>query len=144
MTKRILLISSLYLIALSGCQKEQENTQPAVEQTHSNEKADHQHKGHDHANMKKRVSQGSDADTIDKIVEAGCAMCIFKMKDVKKCELAVKIDGKPYLVEGATLMDHGDAHKEDGLCKTVRNAEVKGRIENGKFLPIKFKLLALK
>jgi hypothetical protein len=32
------------------------------------------------------------------------------------CELAVRIDGKPYFVDGTSLDSHGDAHANDGFC----------------------------
>jgi hypothetical protein len=31
----------------------------------------------------------------------------------KDCELAVRIDGKPYFVDGTSLDSHGDAHAND-------------------------------
>jgi hypothetical protein len=31
------------------------------------------------------------------------------------CELAVRIDGKPYFVDGTSLDSHGDAHANDGF-----------------------------
>jgi hypothetical protein len=50
------------------------------------------------------------------------------------CELAVKIDGKVYGVEGSKLDDHGDAHAADGMCMVARQAYVEGRIEGDKFV----------
>ncbi len=63
----------------------------------------------------------------------GCATCIFHMKNVAGCKLAVKLDGKPYLVSGSDIDDHGDAHASDGLCNAERIATVEGKIENGQF-----------
>ncbi len=74
-------------------------------------------------------------------VEAGCATCVFDMKDVTGCKLAVKIDGKAYLVTGSDIDDHGDAHAEDGLCNTRRKAEVTGRIDGDRFAVTKMALL---
>jgi hypothetical protein len=31
------------------------------------------------------------------------------------CELAVRIDGKPYFVDGTSLDSHGDAHANDAF-----------------------------
>ncbi len=62
-------------------------------------------------------------------VEAGCATCIFNMEGVKGCKLAVKIDGKPYLVSGADVDAHGA-----GLCNSAKEAKVVGEIEGDKFV----------
>jgi hypothetical protein len=77
------------------------------------------------------------------IVEASCGQCQFGMKDKKGCDLAVRIDGKAYFVEGTKLDSHGDAHAEDGFCSTVRKAEVVGEIKDNKFVATQFKLLPL-
>ncbi len=74
------------------------------------------------------------------IVEAGCATCIFYMPGVKGCKLAVKIGGKPYLVTGSDIDDHGDAHGRSGLCVTARRALVTGKIEGDKFAAKSFEL----
>lgn len=74
----------------------------------------------------------SDTPT-SQVVEAGCATCIFDMKDVTGCKLAVEIDGKAYLVTGSGIDDHGNAHAADGLCNTRRIAEVKGKIDGDRF-----------
>jgi hypothetical protein len=57
------------------------------------------------------------------VVKAGCAKCMFKMKDVDEHALAVKIDGKPYLVSG----EFADPVKT-GLCKEIKDAQVVGRL----------------
>ncbi len=72
--------------------------------------------------------------------EAGCATCVFGMKTVTGCELAVKIEGKPYLVVGSDIDDHGDAHADDGLCNSARNAVFEGTIEGDQFMATKFQL----
>jgi hypothetical protein len=77
------------------------------------------------------------------IVEASCGQCQFGMKDKKGCDLAVRIDGKAYFVEGTKLDSHGDAHAEDGFCSTIRKAEVVGEIKDNKFVATQFKLLPL-
>jgi hypothetical protein len=63
------------------------------------------------------------------------------MKDKKGCDLAVRIDGKSYFVEGTKLDSHGDAHAKDGFCSTIRKAEVVGEIKGNKFIASSFKLL---
>ena len=74
-------------------------------------------------------------------VEAGCATCIFNMKGVTGCKLAVKIDGKSYLVEGSRIDDHGDAHASDGLCNASRQAQVTGHVKGDRFVAKKVELL---
>jgi len=73
-------------------------------------------------------------------VEAGCASCIFNMEGVSGCKLAVKIDGKAYLVTGTEIDDHGDAHGPAGLCVTARKALVTGKVEGEKFVATSFEL----
>ena len=70
------------------------------------------------------------------IVEAACGSCIFKIPDVQGCKLAIKIDGRPYLVTGAGV----DAHKA-GLCSAAQKADVRGRIEGDQFVAVKFELV---
>ena len=77
------------------------------------------------------------------IVEASCGQCQFKMEG-KSCDLAVRIDGKSYFVEGTNIDSHGDAHADDGFCASIRKAEVIGEIKNNKFVVTRFKLLPLK
>ena len=77
------------------------------------------------------------------IVEASCGQCQFKMEG-KSCDLAVRIDGKSYFVEGTNIDSHGDAHADDGFCSTIRKAEVIGEIKDNKFVVTYFKLLPLK
>ncbi len=74
------------------------------------------------------------------IVEAACGECMFKMKG-DDCDLAVRLDGKPYFVDGSKIDDHGDAHAKDGFCNQVRKAAVTGKIVNNRFVATSFKLL---
>jgi hypothetical protein len=74
------------------------------------------------------------------IVEASCGECQFGM-DGKTCDLAVRIDGKSYFVDGTTIDEHGDAHAKEGFCKAIRKAEVQGEIVNNRFKATYFKLL---
>ena len=76
------------------------------------------------------------------IVEASCGQCQFRMEG-KSCDLAVRIDGKPYFVEGTSIDDHGDAHAKDGFCASIRKAEVIGTLKNNIFVVTYFKLLPL-
>lgn len=75
------------------------------------------------------------------VVEASCGQCNFGLKNKKGCDLAVKIDGKPYFVDGVKMDDQGDAHAADGLCSKVRSAEVTGEVKDGRFAASSFKLL---
>lgn len=75
------------------------------------------------------------------IVEVSCGQCKFGMTEKKGCDLAVRIDGKSYFVEGTKIDDHGDAHAHDGFCEAIRKAEVVGEIKGNRFVVSKFKLL---
>jgi hypothetical protein len=74
------------------------------------------------------------------VVEASCGLCKFGM-DTKDCSLAIRIKGKPYLVDGTGIDDHGDAHEKAGFCNAIRKAEVQGEIVNNRFKITYFKLL---
>jgi len=76
-------------------------------------------------------------------VDIACGECQFKMKG-KDCELAVKIDGKAYFVDGKGIDDFGDAHGEHGFCNAVSRAEVTGEIVNNRFKAKEIKLLPVK
>lgn len=68
------------------------------------------------------------------VAEISCGQCQFGLKTQDGCDLAVRIDGKAFFVDGAHIDDFGDAHdKETGFCEVVRKAEVKGMIENNRF-----------
>jgi len=75
------------------------------------------------------------------IVEASCGQCQFGMEG-KSCDfdLAVRIDGKSYFVEGTNIDAHGDAHANDGFCASIRKASVIGTIKANKFVVTYFKL----
>ena len=73
------------------------------------------------------------------IVEASCGQCQFGMEG-KSCDLAVRIDGKSYFVEGTNIDAHGDAHAKDGFCASIRKAAVIGTIKDNKFIVTYFKL----
>ncbi len=77
------------------------------------------------------------------VVKAACGQCKFGLRG-EDCTLAVKINGKAYLVEGTTIDDHGDAHASDGFCNAVRNAEVQGEVINNRFKATYFKLVSKK
>lgn len=78
----------------------------------------------------------------EQAVEAACGICQFSM-DGNSCDLAVRIDGKSYYVEGAKMNDHGSAHSEHGMCNEVRQAKVIGKIVGDKFIATSFKLIEI-
>jgi hypothetical protein len=89
-------------------------------------------------------AQETPAQPKTQLVEVSCGQCQFGMKDKKGCDLAVRIEGKSYFVDGTTLDDHGDAHAADGFCSAIRQAEVIGEIKGNTFVVTYFKLLPLK
>jgi hypothetical protein len=74
------------------------------------------------------------------VVETACGKCQLGLKG-KSCELAIRINGKAYYVDGTGIDDHGDAHADDGFCNAIRKAEVQGKIVKGRFKATYFKLL---
>ena len=74
------------------------------------------------------------------IVEASCGECQLGLPG-KGCDLAVRINGKAYFVDGTSIDKHGDAHAEDGFCEAIREAEVQGEIVNNRFKATYFKLI---
>ena len=57
------------------------------------------------------------------------------------CDLAVRIGGRSYYVEGSGIADHGDAHGPEGLCNAIRMAVVEGNLEDGRFIARSFEVL---
>ncbi len=74
------------------------------------------------------------------IVEASCGQCQFHMAG-KGCDLAIRINGKSYFVDGTSIDDHGDAHAKDGFCEAISKAKVQGEIVNNRFMATYFKLM---
>ena len=76
----------------------------------------------------------STLDSTKKIIkgEIACGQCQFHLKGVG-CNLAVKINGKAYFVDGAGIDDFGDAHEKDGFCNAASKAEVQGKVVNNLF-----------
>ncbi len=81
-----------------------------------------------------------DSTKIILVVEASCGQCRFHMAG-KGCDLAVRINGKSYFVDGTAIDDHGDAHAKDGFCEAIRQAKVQGEIINNRFKATYFKLI---
>ena len=81
-------------------------------------------------------------DTTKKIliVEVSCGECQFKMTG-SSCDLAVRINGKSYFVDGTTIDEHGDAHAKNGFCEAIKKAEVQGEIVMDRFKVSYFKII---
>jgi len=73
-------------------------------------------------------------------IEAGCGQCKLGLKG-KSCDLAVRIDGEAYFVDGIHIDSLGDAHAEEGFCNSIRIAEVQGEIKNDRFVANYFQLV---
>jgi hypothetical protein len=73
-------------------------------------------------------------------VETSCGECNFGLEG-KSCDLAVKINGKAYFVDGAKINDFGNPHDDNGFCLAVRKAEVQGEVVKNRFKATYFKLL---
>jgi hypothetical protein len=63
----------------------------------------------------------------DQTMEVACGSCIYHMPGVSGCHAAVMIDGRPYLIEGATLKKHD-------FCERKVQALVSGHVEGDKFI----------
>ena len=74
-------------------------------------------------------------------VEASCGQCNFDLPGTG-CDLAVRIGGKAYFVDGTHIDKHGDAHAKDGFCNAVRKAKVQGQVKDNRFRATYFKLVA--
>ena len=75
------------------------------------------------------------------LVELSCGQCQFGLNSQEGCDLAVRIDGQSYFVDGADIDDFGDAHDKDtGFCEAVRKAEVVGHLEGDRFKVTSVKL----
>jgi len=67
-----------------------------------------------------------------KEVEIACGECMFKLPG-KGCDLAVRIDGIAYFVDGRSIHDFGDAHADNGFCNAIGKAVVTGEIVDNRF-----------
>lgn len=82
----------------------------------------------------------NEVELVDQTVELACGECQFKLPG-SGCDLAIRINGKAYFVDGSSIDDHGDAHAEDGLCNAIRKAKVTGTIRDGRFQSKKIELV---
>ena len=74
------------------------------------------------------------------VVEASCGQCQFGLEG-NDCDLAVRIDGVAYFVDGTSIDEHGDAHANDGFCNAILDARVTGKVEADRFVAASFELL---
>jgi hypothetical protein len=65
-------------------------------------------------------------------VEAACGQCKLGLPG-KTCDLAVRINGKAYFVDGVHIDSLGDAHAKDGFCNAIRKANVQGEVVKDRF-----------
>lgn len=76
------------------------------------------------------------------VADVSCGQCQFELTGQEGCDLAIKIDGKAYFVDGAHIDDFGDAHdKKTGFCEVVRKANIIGEIKNNRFKASSIKLI---
>lgn len=64
--------------------------------------------------------------------ELACGQCQFKLAG-KSCDLAVRIDGKAYFVDGVHIDSLGNAHASDGMCNAITKAEVQGELIDNRY-----------
>ena len=79
--------------------------------------------------------------SINQVAEAACGQCQLGMTEKSGCDLAIRIDGKSYFVDGTSIHDHGDAHADDGFCEVIRQANIKGEIIDGRFKSESFTII---
>ena len=74
------------------------------------------------------------------IVDASCGECRLGLPGTT-CDLAVRINGKAYFIDGTGIDSHGNAHSKMGFCNAIRKARVQGEIVNNRFKATYFELL---
>jgi hypothetical protein len=79
----------------------------------------------------------------DRRLEVSCGQCQFGMQTIG-CDLAVRIEGHRYFLDGTSIDDHGDAHSETGFCNCIREATISGKLQSDRLVVEKFVLLPLK
>jgi hypothetical protein len=95
-----------------------------------------------HSQQKETRQQQPDSTKKIQVVEAACGECQFGL-DGNSCDLAVRINGRSYFVDGTNIDSHGDAHAKDGFCKMIRKAEVQGEVVANRFKVTYFRLLGI-
>ena len=68
------------------------------------------------------------------IIEISCGQCQFGLLTQEGCDLAIRIDGNSYFVDGAHIDDFGDAHDmNSGFCEVIRTAKINGELIENRF-----------
>lgn len=93
-----------------------------------------------HAQVASNLDQIPDPKKELKTVETSCGECNFGLPG-DGCDVAVKIDGKAYYVDGVSIKEYGHPHHEGGFCVALRKAEIQGELVDGRFKATYFKLL---
>ncbi|MFN7140504.1 MAG: DUF6370 family protein, partial [Limisphaerales bacterium] len=57
------------------------------------------------------------------------------------CDLAVRLKGQSYFVDGFKMKQFGDPDAEGGMCNQLRKAKVQGDVVNNRFQATSFELL---
>jgi len=87
-----------------------------------------------------KAAKQDPAEEPGRLVEASCGQCNFDLIG-DGCDLAVRMDGKAYFVDGSSIDQHGDAHAADGMCNAIRRARVEGHLSGGRFVATSFTIL---
>ena len=78
---------------------------------------------------------------INQVAEISCGQCQFALDSEDGCDLAIRVDGKAYFVEGFGINYFGDTHAEHtGFCAVIRKSEIVGEIVDDKFVASSIKL----
>ena len=80
-------------------------------------------------------------EPIEGFVIASCGMCNFGFKEIRGCNLTLKIEDKIYPVVGTKIREFGNPHSGEGFCNAVRVAYVSGNIKDDKFYSDSFILI---
>lgn len=74
------------------------------------------------------------------VVETSCGECNFNLPGMS-CDVAVRLPGGSYYVDGVGIKEFGHPHDANGFCVAVRKAEVQGAVVDGRYKATYFKLL---
>ncbi len=76
------------------------------------------------------------------IADVSCGQCKLGLESQNGCDLAIKIDGNAYFVDGAHIDDFGDAHdKKIGFCNVIRKVAITGKLKNDRFKATALKIV---
>ncbi|MBA4150842.1 MAG: hypothetical protein H0X66_22245 [Verrucomicrobia bacterium] len=74
-------------------------------------------------------------------MDAGCGQCLLGLKEKKGCDLAVRISGQSYFVDGFKMRQFGDPDEDTGMCNVLHKANVTGKVVDNRFQAESFDLL---